>query len=163
MNGSTRIGFGVDAHRFGEQRPLVLGGVIVDEDRGLEATTDGDVAVHALIDALLGASALGDIGTHFPPGDGRWSGSSSLDLLAITRDMVRDRGYFVVNVDVTVVAQTGHVSPHRAQMQARIAETLQVDIDAVSVKATTTDHLGFTGRDEGIAAMAVASLEGKRA
>ena len=140
----------------------MLGGVIVDPDRGLEATTDGDVVVHAVVDALLGAAALDDIGTHFPSGDERWRGASSLELLEATRDMLRDLGFAIVNVDVTVIAQRVRIGPHRSAMRRHIAEALVIGVDVVSVKATTTDRLGFTGRDEGIAAMAVASLQRDR-
>jgi 2-C-methyl-D-erythritol 2,4-cyclodiphosphate synthase len=155
----VRIGFGIDAHRFGGEGPLVLGGVVVDAGRGVEATSDGDVAVHALIDALLGAAALGDLGTHFPSTDVRYRRIGSLELLERTRSLLRDEGLGVVNVDVTVIAQTVRVAPHRDEMRRSIAGVLRVDVAAVSVKATTTDHLGFTGRDEGVAAMAVASVE----
>ncbi len=154
-----RVGFGLDAHRFGGDPPIVLGGVVVDDTRGLEATSDGDVAVHALVDALLGAAALGDLGHHFPSSDRRWHGAASLDLLVHTVGLLADRGWRVGNVDVTIVAQSVRVGPHREAMAARLAEVLGVDVGAVSVKATTTDGLGALGRGEGIAAHAVASIE----
>jgi 2-C-methyl-D-erythritol 2,4-cyclodiphosphate synthase len=137
---------------------LVLGGVVVDEGHGLVATSDGDVAIHALTDALLGAAALGDLGTHFPSSDPRWEGSSSLDLLARAVELLGERGLGVVNVDVTIIAQSIRVAPHREAMRSAIAGVLGVGEDAVSVKATTTDGLGFLGRDEGIAALATATV-----
>jgi 2-C-methyl-D-erythritol 2,4-cyclodiphosphate synthase len=153
-----RVGHGFDAHRLGGGPPLVLGGVVVDEDHGLVATSDGDVAIHALIDALLGAAALGDLGTHFPSADPRWEGSSSLDLLGRAVELLGERGLGVVNVDVTIIAQSIRVAPHREAMRSAIAGVLGVGVDAVSVKATTTDGLGFLGRDEGIAALATATV-----
>lgn len=153
-----RIGYGLDVHRFGGDPPIVLGGVVVDDARGVDATSDGDVAVHALIDALLGAAALGDVGHHFPSSDPRWHGASSLRLLAHAVVLLRDEGWSVGTVDVTVVAERVRVAPHREVMRARLAEVLDVEVGAVSVKATTTDGLGFAGRDEGIAAHAVATI-----
>jgi len=158
-----RVGFGIDVHRFGGTPPMRLAGVEIDDERGLEATSDGDVPVHAVIDALLGAAALGDIGTHFPSDDERWHGSRSLDLLAATRVEVETRGYRVCNVDITIVAQSVRVGPYREQMRQAIAACLGVEIDAVSVKATTTDGLGFIGRDEGVGATAVALIEQRSA
>ncbi len=154
-----RIGFGVDVHRFGGPGELRLGGVVVDDQQSVEATSDGDVAVHALIDALLGAAALGDLGSHFPSSDRRWHGAASLDLLARTRDELRAAGHTIGNVDVTVIAQSVRIAPHREAMRMAIATTLGIDVSAVSIKATTTDHLGLTGRGEGVAAMAVASID----
>jgi 2-C-methyl-D-erythritol 2,4-cyclodiphosphate synthase len=154
-----RVGHGFDAHRLGGDPPVVLGGVVVDEARGAVATSDGDVALHALTDALLGAGALGDLGTHFPSTDPRWENASSLDLLARAVDLVAAAGFSVVNVDVTIVAESIRVAPHREAMRSAIAGVLGVDVDAVSVKATTTDGLGFLGRDEGIAALATATLD----
>ena len=153
-----RVGHGFDAHRLGGDPPLVLGGVVVDEGHGLVATSDGDVAIHALTDALLGAAALGDLGTHFPSSDPRWEGSSSLDLLARAVELLGERGLGVVNVDVTIIAQSIRVAPHREAMRSAIAGVLGVGEEAVSVKATTTDGLGFLGRDEGIAALATATV-----
>lgn len=154
-----RVGHGLDAHRFGGDPPIVLGGVVVDDTLGLEATSDGDVAVHALIDALLGAAALGDLGQHFPSSDPRWHGSASLDLLAHTVGLLREAGWAAATVDVTIVAEHVRVGPHREAMRGRLAEVLAVEVDRVSVKATTTDGLGFTGRGEGLAAHAVATIE----
>jgi 2-C-methyl-D-erythritol 2,4-cyclodiphosphate synthase len=154
----VRVGFGIDAHRFGGRGPLVLGGVVVDANRGLDATSDGDVAVHAIIDALLGAGGLGDLGAHFPSSNPRFRGIDSLQLLEQTRHLLRGAGFGVVNVDVTIIAQTVRMAPHRDEMRRSIAAALDIDVTGVSVKATTTDHLGFTGRDEGIAAMAVGAV-----
>ena len=151
----TRIGWGADAHRFAGAGEVLLGGVVVDEARGVDATSDGDVVAHALADALLGAAALGDLGTHFPPSDPRWEGADSMELLSAVVAMVADAGFAVSSVDVTVIAQTVRVSPHRDAIRRAVADVLRLDDPAVSVKATTTDGMGFTGRDEGIAAVAV--------
>jgi 2-C-methyl-D-erythritol 2,4-cyclodiphosphate synthase len=137
----------------------MLGGVAVPHDRGLAGHSDGDVLLHAVIDALLGAAGLGDIGGMFPPSDARWEGAASLDLLERAAKAVADAGYSVVNVDATVVAEAPRLAPHAGAMREGIARALRVDISAVSVKATTTDGLGFTGRGEGIAAFAVALLQ----
>jgi len=153
-----RVGFGVDAHRFGGPGPLRIGGVIIDPVRGVEATSDGDVAIHALIDALLGAAALGDLGTHFPSSDEQWHGAASLDLLARTREMIAVSGYTILNVDVTVVSQSVRIAPHRQAIRTTVSDVLRIEPGCVSIKATSTDGLGFTGRDEGIAAMAVAAV-----
>ena len=153
---TTYVGHGVDAHPFGGAGPVRLGGVTVASDRGLEATSDGDVAVHALIDALLGAAALGDIGTHFPQDDPASSGADSMGLLHKVAGMVTDAGFAVGNVDITIVAETVRIAPYRDEMIARIGETLGTS--AVSVKATTTDGMGLIGAGEGIAAVATASL-----
>ena len=155
----TRFGIGFDAHPLVTGRPLVLGGVTIPHDRGLEGDSDGDVAVHAIIDAVLGAAALGDLGTHFRAGDPRYPpGVSSLLLLEETVAMVRERGWRVGNVDATIVAQKPALAPHLQQMRQALAGTLGASIDCVSVKATTTDGMGFTGTGQGIAAYAVASL-----
>ncbi len=155
----TRFGIGFDAHPLVTGRPLVLGGVTIPHDRGLEGDSDGDVAVHAIIDALLGAAALGDLGSHFRAGDPHYPpGVSSLLLLEETVAMVRERGWGVGNVDATIVAQKPALAPHAQQMRQALAGPLGVAIDRVSVKATTTDGMGFTGAGQGIAAYAVASL-----
>jgi 2-C-methyl-D-erythritol 2,4-cyclodiphosphate synthase len=154
-----RIGQGFDAHQFAEGRPLVVGGVTVPHDRGLAGHSDADVLTHAIIDALLGAAALGDIGTLFPSSDARWADANSLDLLAKALDVVRGEGHRVGNVDATVIAESPRLAPHIPAMRQAIASTLAVGVDAVSVKATTTDGMGFTGRSEGIAAFAVVLLE----
>jgi 2-C-methyl-D-erythritol 2,4-cyclodiphosphate synthase len=154
-----QVGSGFDAHRFGGEGPLRLGGVVVDVDRGVHATSDGDVAVHAVMDALLGAAALGDLGSHFPSGDPRWRGADSTALLATVVGMIGEHGWAVRHVDVTVIAQTVRVAPHREAMRKALAAVLAVPERQVSVKATTTDGMGFLGRDEGIAALAVATLQ----
>jgi 2-C-methyl-D-erythritol 2,4-cyclodiphosphate synthase len=153
-----RIGHGVDVHRFGGQGPVVLCGVIVDDDRGIEATSDGDVAAHALTDALLGAAALGDIGMIAPPDEAASLGADSMSILSNALAMVTDAGYSVENVDVTIIAQTVRVAPHRDAMRRNLADALDLPPAAVSVKATTTDGLGLLGRDEGLAAIATAAI-----
>ena len=157
---NIRIGQGFDVHAFGEGDHVVLGGVRIPHARGVVAHSDGDVALHALCDAILGAAALGDIGRHFPPSDERWRGADSRALLRHCVALVGERGWRVGNVDVTVLAERPKVGPHAELMRARIAEDLGIGIDAVSVKATTTERLGFTGREEGIAAMATCLLVG---
>jgi 2-C-methyl-D-erythritol 2,4-cyclodiphosphate synthase len=154
-----RVGFGIDAHRFGGSNPLVIGGVVVDADRSVEATSDGDVALHALIDAMLGAGALGDLGMHFPSSDPRWHGASSADMLSVAKSMLAAAGLRVVSVDMTVIAQSIRVAPFRNDIRVQIARMLGIGIDAVSIKATSTDEMGFVGRDEGIAATAVVTAE----
>jgi 2-C-methyl-D-erythritol 2,4-cyclodiphosphate synthase len=153
-----RVGFGIDAHRFGGSDPLVIGGVVIDSERSVEATSDGDVALHALIDAMLGAAALGDLGHHFPSSDPTWHGVSSIDMLLATKHILAENDLSVTSVDVTVIAQSVRVAPHRNDMRARIAAVLEIDVDAVSVKATSTDGMGFIGRNEGIAASAVVTV-----
>lgn len=154
-----RAGFGVDAHAFGGPGPLVLSGIVVVRERGVEATSDGDVVAHAVADAVLGAAALGDLGEHFPSSDPSSQGADSMAMLRSVVDRIANDGLSVANVDVTVVAQSVKVAPHRAAMRAALAGVLGVAIDAVSVKATTTDGLGFVGNDEGIACYAVVVLE----
>ncbi|MCM2336108.1 MAG: 2-C-methyl-D-erythritol 2,4-cyclodiphosphate synthase [Pseudomonas sp.] len=153
-----RIGQGYDVHAYGDGDHVVLGGVRVPHDRGVLAHSDGDVVIHALCDAMLGALALGDIGTHFPPSDPQWKGADSRAFLRHCDGLLRARGWRVGNADVTVVCERPKVGPHAAAMRARLAEDLGIELDAVSVKATTTERLGFTGRGEGIAAMAVCLL-----
>ena len=152
---NIRIGQGYDVHAFGDGDHVVLGGVRVPHDRGVLAHSDGDVVIHALCDAMLGALALGDIGTHFPPSDPQWKGADSRAFLRHCNGLLRTRGWRVGNADVTVVCERPKVGPHAAAMRAVLAEDLGVGLEAVSVKATTTERLGFTGRGEGIAAMAV--------
>ena len=149
-----RVGSGIDVHRFGGSPPVILGGEEVDVGRGLEATSDGDVVLHALIDALLGATALGDLGDHFPSSNEQWHGAASIRLLQHTMRLVAEAGYGIVNADITVLSQSVRIAPHRDRMRATIARALGIGVDAVSVKATSTDHLGMIGRDEGIAAIA---------
>jgi 2-C-methyl-D-erythritol 2,4-cyclodiphosphate synthase len=153
-----RVGVGYDVHRLELGRRLVLGGVEIAHAVGLAGHSDADVLLHAIIDALLGAIALGDIGQHFPPGDPRYKDAASLGLLDHVRRLVASHGYEVNNVDATVVAQQPRLAPYTLAMRQRIASTLQVDVERVSVKATTTEGLGFAGRGEGIAAYSVASL-----
>jgi 2-C-methyl-D-erythritol 2,4-cyclodiphosphate synthase len=138
---------------------VLLTGVVADTTRGIEATSDGDVAAHALIDALLGAAALGDIGSHYPAEDPRWTDADSMAMLADAAGRVVGSGYRISSVDLTVVSETVRVDPIRQEMRAAVAATLQIPLAAVSVKATSSDGLGFTGRDEGLAAFAVAVLE----
>lgn len=153
-----RIGHGYDVHRFGEGDFITLGGVRIPHKFGLVAHSDGDVLLHALSDALLGAVALGDIGKHFPDTDPTFKGADSRALLRHVMALVRDKGYAVGNVDATIIAQAPKMAPHIQSMRERIAEDLGVALDQVNVKATTTEKLGFTGREEGIAVHAVALL-----
>jgi 2-C-methyl-D-erythritol 2,4-cyclodiphosphate synthase len=155
-----RVGHGFDAHAFREGGTLVLGGVTVPYERSLEAHSDGDVVLHALCDALLGAAALGDIGVHFPPGDPAYRNIDSRILLRSTCELVSTAGYRVANADITIVAQAPRLAPHIDAMRTRISSDLQTPPGQVNVKATTTEQLGFTGRGEGIAAFAVVLLEG---
>jgi 2-C-methyl-D-erythritol 2,4-cyclodiphosphate synthase len=153
-----RIGLGFDAHAFAEGVPLVLGGVPFEHPRGLAGHSDGDVLAHALIDAILGAADLGDIGAFFPPDDEQYRGASSIDLLWKAYREVRDAGWRLVNADCVLVGQEPRIAEHRQEMAERLAGALGVEPGRVSVRATTTDGLGFTGRGEGLAAQAVALL-----
>lgn len=154
-----RIGIGYDVHAFGPGDHVVLGGVRIAHGQGVVAHSDGDVLIHALCDALLGALALGDIGVHFPPGDPAWWGADSRVLLRAVVAMLKERGWRAANVDSVVVCERPRLLPHVPQMRERLAADLGIAIDAVGVKATTSEKLGFTGRGEGIAAQAVALLE----
>ncbi len=154
----VRIGNGYDVHRLTEGRRLVLGGVDIAYDKGLDGHSDADVLVHAMMDALLGAAALGDIGKHFPDTDERYRGISSMQLLAHVEQLLRDRGYRIGNIDSIVAAQQPKLAPYMEKMRQNIAECLRLPIDRVSVKATTTERLGFEGRGEGIASYAVCIL-----
>ena len=154
----TRVGMGYDVHRLAPGEPLWLGGVLVPHDRGLAGHSDADVALHAMVDAMLGALADGDIGSHFPPSDPQWRGAPSDRFLAYARDRVTARGGRIDHVDLTIICEAPKIGPHRDAMRARIAAILDVPIERVSVKATTTERLGFAGRREGIAAQAVATL-----
>ncbi|MBR2778845.1 MAG: 2-C-methyl-D-erythritol 2,4-cyclodiphosphate synthase [Firmicutes bacterium] len=153
-----RIGTGYDVHAFAEGRPLILGGVEIPHDRGLAGHSDADVLVHAIMDALLGACALGDIGQHFPDSDPRYKGISSILLLKHVRDLLEEKGWRIGNVDSIVIAQKPKLAGYIETMRGVIADALNISTDCVSVKATTTEHLGFTGREEGIAAQAAASV-----
>jgi 2-C-methyl-D-erythritol 4-phosphate cytidylyltransferase/2-C-methyl-D-erythritol 2,4-cyclodiphosphate synthase len=155
---SPRTGMGFDVHAFAGDGPLMLGGVEVPHSRGLAGHSDADVVLHAITDALLGAAGLGDIGEHFPPSDPRWKGAASSLFLAHAVDLVRARGAIIDHVDCTIIAEEPKVGPYRSAMRAKIAEIAGVGLDQVSVKATTTEGLGFTGRREGVAAQAVASI-----
>ncbi len=155
---SIRIGMGFDVHRLVEGEELWLGGIRLDHSKGLSGHSDADVALHAIVDALLGAVANGDIGSHFPPSDPRWKGASSDQFLEHAAKLVREAGYGVGNVDLTIICEAPKIGPHRDAMRTRIADLLGVDIALVSVKATTTERLGLTGRGEGIAAQAIATV-----
>ncbi|MCC6756606.1 MAG: 2-C-methyl-D-erythritol 2,4-cyclodiphosphate synthase [Arenimonas sp.] len=154
-----RIGSGFDVHAFTDGDQVVIGGVRIAHNRALLAHSDGDVLIHALCDALLGALALGDIGVHFPPSDARWKGADSTELLSQVMAMVRGRGHELGNADMTVICEAPKINPHVSALRARLAEVMGVDVDRLSVKATTTEKLGFTGRGEGIAAQATVLLE----
>jgi 2-C-methyl-D-erythritol 2,4-cyclodiphosphate synthase len=156
---SYRIGQGYDVHAFVDGRPLMLGGVEIPFERGLEGFSDADVILHALTDALLGAVGLGDIGTHFPPGDSQWRDADSAELLKTVADMIAANGWRVVNCDVTVIAEAPRLAPFVERIRIRMAEILGLPVAAVSLKATTHERLGSLGRGEGIAALAVALLE----
>ncbi|MET2970472.1 2-C-methyl-D-erythritol 2,4-cyclodiphosphate synthase [Vibrio harveyi] len=153
-----RIGHGFDVHKFGGEGPVIIGGVAIPYEQGLIAHSDGDVALHALTDALLGAIAAGDIGRHFPDTDEKWKGADSRELLKDVYRRVKEQGYRLGNADVTIMAQAPKMAPHIDAMCAAIAEDLETDISNINVKATTTERLGFTGRKEGIATEAVVLL-----
>jgi 2-C-methyl-D-erythritol 2,4-cyclodiphosphate synthase len=153
-----RIGTGYDVHRLQEGLPLWIGGVRIEHTHGLLGHSDADVLLHAICDALLGAAALGDIGKHFPDTDPAYKGINSLKLLAHVGTLLKEHGYSVGNIDSTVVAQRPKMAPHIHQMRQNIADTLGISVDQVSVKATTTERLGFEGREEGISAQAVALI-----
>ena len=154
-----RIGHGYDVHRLVEGRKLILGGVEIDHTLGLLGHSDADVLAHAVSDALLGAAALGDIGTHFPDTDPQYKGADSILLLRHVVGLLREKGYRVVNVDSTVIAQAPKLKPHIPGMREHLADACGVDIDFINVKATTEERLGFSGREEGIAAHAVVLIE----
>lgn len=154
-----RVGHGYDVHRLTEGRALILGGVTVPFDRGLLGHSDADVLTHAVMDALLGAAALGDIGKLFPDSDAAYAGADSIALLERVTALLREHGWQVGNVDATVVAQTPKLAPYIPEMRRRLAEAMGLDVDCVSVKATTEERLGFTGSGEGMAAHAVALIE----
>jgi 2-C-methyl-D-erythritol 2,4-cyclodiphosphate synthase len=154
-----RVGLGYDVHPLVEGRKLILGGVDIPFERGLAGHSDGDVLVHAIMDALLGAAALGDIGTHFPTTDSKYKDISSVILLGEVDKKLRSAGWQVVNIDATIAAEQPRLAPFVRQMQDNIGQALQIQSDLVSIKATTTEGLGFTGRGEGIAAYAVALIQ----
>ncbi len=150
-----RIGHGFDAHRFCADRPLYLGGTLIPHTEGLLGHSDADVVVHALMDAMLGAAALGDIGKLFPPSDMQYKGIRSTELLLVVHEKLKCEGYFLENADITVIAEKPRLSPYIDSMRNAVASALGVDLGAISIKATTTEKMGFTGRGEGIAAEAV--------
>ena len=156
-----RTGSGFDVHRLTDGEDLWLCGVKIDHPQGLAGHSDADVAIHALVDALLGAIAAGDIGDHFPPTDPQWKGASSDRFLAHAATLVRQSGHAIANVDVTIICEAPKIGPHKAAMRARLADIMGVALDRVSVKATTTERLGLTGRGEGIAAQAIATVIGQ--
>ncbi|HEY0593840.1 MAG TPA: 2-C-methyl-D-erythritol 2,4-cyclodiphosphate synthase [Thermoanaerobaculia bacterium] len=156
-----RIGQGIDVHPFDESRPLVLGGLQISDRGGLAGHSDADVVLHAITDALLGAVGAGDIGAYFPSDDARWKGAASSVFAREALRVVTERGFAIGNLDVTIVAETPKLAPHRDPIRASIASILGIDVERASVKATTTDHLGFIGRGEGMAALAVVLLESR--
>lgn len=157
-----RNGIGYDVHVLAEGRKLILGGVEIPHDKGLLGHSDADVLVHAVMDALLGAAALGDIGKHFPDTDEEYKGADSIMLLRRVGALLKDNGYNIVNIDATVIAQAPKIAPYIEKMRERISDALNIDINRVSVKATTTEHLGFEGRKEGISAQAVCSIAAEK-
>ena len=154
-----RVGMGYDVHRFKDGGDVILGGVKIDYEQGLEAHSDGDVVLHALCDALLGAAALGDIGKHFPDTDPEFKGADSRVLLRHVYRIVQDKGYALVNADITIIAQAPKMAPYIVAMCVNMAADLNIDVDFINVKATTTEKLGFEGRKEGIAVQAVVLIE----
>lgn len=155
---SRRVGIGYDSHRLVEGRPLVIGGVKIDHPKGLAGHSDADVLAHAVIDAILGAAALGDIGEHFPDSEERWRDSYSLDLMERAAALLNEHGWEVENVDATVIAQEPRLAPHKSAIRQKLASSLGIDAGGVSVKATTSEGMGPTGRGEGVAALAVAQI-----
>ena len=157
-----RIGFGYDVHQFSPNRPLWLGGIVIPSDKGLLGHSDADVLIHALCDALLGAAAMRDIGYHFPDTKGNeYEGIDSKILLRRVMNMLREKGYELVNCDITICAQAPKLNPHIPAMVECLAEVMSVEVSCINIKATTTEHLGFVGREEGMAAYAVALIEKK--
>lgn len=154
-----RVGSGFDVHAFGPGEAVMLGGVRVAHTHGVVAHSDGDVLLHALVDALLGAAGLGDIGQHFPDTDARWRGADSGRFVTATLEMLKSRSWRVVNADLTLLAQAPRIGAHRQAIRERVAQLLALPVDAVNLKATTTEHLGFVGRSEGLAAMATVLID----
>ncbi len=155
---NIRVGHGVDAHAFSEGRALVLGGINIPFEKGLAGHSDADVVIHAVMDALLGAAGLGDIGKHFPNTNAQYKNISSVLLLENVVSMIQDRHYYIGNVDVTIIAQEPKINPYVPAMQKTLAPVLKIPVDAISIKATTTEKMGFIGREEGIAAFATALI-----
>jgi 2-C-methyl-D-erythritol 2,4-cyclodiphosphate synthase len=159
MTSPVRTGIGYDSHRFAEGRPLIIGGVEIEgAERGLTGHSDADVLTHAVMDALLGAAALGDIGDHFPDTDERWRDADSIKLLGELRALVEDAGWSIAHLDATVICESPRLGPSREAMRARLAEAAGLELDAVGVKFTTNEGMGFVGRGEGIAALATCTL-----
>lgn len=154
-----RVGLGYDVHQLVEDRKLILGGVEIPFEKGLLGHSDADVLVHALMDAMLGAMGMGDIGQHFPDNDPAYKGADSMKLLEVCRDKIAEKGYGVYNLDVIICAQAPKMAPHLQNMRQNIAETLGIDMDMVNIKATTTEHLGFVGDGKGMSAYATCLLE----
>ena len=154
-----RIGTGYDSHRFDAARPLVLGGVTIPDHAGLSGHSDGDAVAHAVIDAILGAAAAGDVGTHFPPDDDRWKDANSIGLLRRATEILTDHDHRVVNVDVTVICESPKIAPHALEMRSRLAEAMRVDVSQVSIKGKSNEGLGWIGEGEGLAVHAVALIE----
>ena len=153
-----RVGLGYDVHKLVEGRDLILGGVTVPHTLGLLGHSDADVLAHAIMDALLGAAALGDIGKHFPDTDLEYKGADSMKLMAHVRELIEEKGYVIENIDATIIAQKPKLRPYIDQMEENIAKVLRIERDQINVKATTEERLGFTGREEGMAAQAICSL-----
>ena len=154
-----RIGHGYDVHKLCENRKLILGGVEIPYEKGLLGHSDADVMLHAVMDALLGAAALGDIGLHFPDTDPKYKGASSIKLLEHVGGLLEENGYVIENIDATIIAQRPKMAPHIEQMRKNVAEALHIEVDQVNIKATTEEGLGFTGTGEGISSQAIASLD----
>lgn len=157
-----RIGIGYDVHQLGKDRPLIIGGVNIPHSKGLVGHSDADVLVHSLMDGILGAMGEGDIGSLFPPDDDKWLGADSLKLLAIVKQRMDEKGYFLVNCDMVIMAERPKMLPHIQKMKQNIADVLEVEVEEIGIKATTTEKLGFVGREEGIAAEAVVLLDRRR-
>ncbi len=155
-----RVGMGYDVHRLVEGRDLILGGVKIEHSLGLLGHSDADVLIHAIMDALLGAAALGDIGKHFPDTDEKYKGISSMKLLEHVKELIEEEGYVIENIDVTIIAQKPKLRPYMEEMEENIAKVLKIEKNQINLKATTEEKLGFTGREEGIAAQAICSLTG---
>ncbi len=155
-----RVGMGYDVHRLVEGRDLILGGVKIEHSLGLLGHSDADVLIHAIMDALLGAAALGDIGKHFPDTDEKYKGISSMKLLEHVKGLIEEEGYVIENIDATIIAQKPKLRPYMEEMEENIAEVLKIEKNQINLKATTEEKLGFTGREEGIAAQAICSLTG---
>lgn len=155
---TTRVGLGFDAHPFALAGELKLGGVVIPHGVGLEGHSDGDALMHAITDAILGAAGHGSIGDHFPPTDPQWKGADSAVFLERAQDLARERGFVIGNIDATVIAEAPRIAPHAGKIRARLADVLGIDPETVNVRGTSTNHLGFPGRGEGVAAMAVVLL-----